>query len=284
MTNSFDTIDPKMLARIQALRLMDDDFMSVVFEEDIKLTEFLLRILLRRNDLHVDSVMTQKEKRNIYGRSVKLDILAKDTSGKVYNVEIQRADKGASPKRVRYNLAMLDNHILQKRDDFDKLPETYIIFITENDYYGFGQPFYEIRKTVHLPSANSMYLPFEDGCNIIYVNGAYRGNDAIGRLMHDFCTPNTDDMNYSELAEKVRYHKQETKGVTTMCRIVEEYGDERAAEGRAEGAKQTAIENAKNLLKEGDSPEKIARCCSLPLEQVLALKEELARELTTAGK
>ena len=39
------------------------------------------------------------------------------------------------------------------------------------------------------------------------------------------------------------------------------------------------IANAKNLLQEGDSPEKIARCCSLPLEQVLALKEELVAEL-----
>ena len=38
------------------------------------------------------------------------------------------------------------------------------------------------------------------------------------------------------------------------------------------------IANAKNLLQEGDSPEKIARCCSLPLEQVLALKEELTHE------
>ena len=50
--------------------------------------------------------------------------------------------------------------------------------------------------------------------------------------MHDFCTPNADEMNYKELAEKVRYHKQETEGVRTMCRIVEEYGKERAEEAR----------------------------------------------------
>ena len=48
-----------------------------------------------------------------------------------------------------------------------------------------------------------------------------------------------------------------------------------AAEDATEATK---IANAKNLLQEGDSPEKIARCCSLPLEQVLALKEELMRE------
>ena len=43
-------------------------------------------------------------------------------------------------------------------------------------------------------------------------------------------------------------------------------------------AEDARISNAKNLLQEGDSPEKVARCCSLPLEQVLALKEELYHE------
>ena len=39
------------------------------------------------------------------------------------------------------------------------------------------------------------------------------------------------------------------------------------------------IANAKNFLLETDlPPEKIARCCSLPLEQVLALKEELEQQ------
>ena len=45
-----------------------------------------------------------------------------------------------------------------------------------------------------------------------------------------------------------------------------------------EGEESAKITNARNLLMEGDSPEKIARCCSLPLEQVLALKEELETE------
>ncbi len=301
MPSFLDTIDPAMLARIQAMRLMDDDFMTVVFDGDNEITEFLLRILLSRDDLRVKKVTTQKEKRNLFGRSVKLDILAEDTNGKVYNVEVQREDKGASPKRVRYNQAMLDSHSLKKKKDFSQLPEMYIIFITENDYYGLGQPFYKVRKTIELATTDSTYLPFDDGCNIIYVNGKYRGNDALGKLMHDFCTPNADEMNYNELAEKVRYHKQETEGVRTMCRIIEEYGKERAAEARkialAEGLKrglkngikrgvqENAIANVKNLLSLNKLSEKeIADCCSLPLEQVLALKEELKRETASVTK
>ena len=301
MQSIFDTIDPAMLARIQAMRLMDDDFMTVVFDGDNEITEFLLRILLNRDDLRVKKVTTQEEKRNLFGRSVRLDILAEDTKGKVYNVEVQRADEGASPRRVRYNQAMLDSHSLKKKQDFTELPETYIIFITENDYYGLGRPFYKIKKTVELPSTASTYLPFDDGCNIIYVNGSYRGNDALGKLMHDFCTPNADEMNYKELAEKVRYHKNQEGGMRTMCRIIEEYGKERAAEARKialaeglqrglkngikRGVQENAIANAKNLLSLNKLSEKeIADCCSLPLEQVLALKEELEREAAGVSK
>ncbi|MBB5227275.1 hypothetical protein DYE50_02735 [Treponema ruminis] len=86
-----------------------------------------------------------------------------------------------------------------------------------------------------------------------------------------------------------------------MCRIIEEYGKERAAEARkialAEGLKrglkngikrgvqETAIANAKNLLSLNKLSEKeIADCCSLPLEQVLALKEELEREAAGVTK
>ena len=271
MSNIFDKIDPVILTRIQSFRLMDDDFMTVVFDGDNEATEFLLRILLKRDDLSVKKVTTQKEKRNLFGRSVKLDILAEDLSGKLYNVEVQRANEGASPKRVRYNQAMLDSHMLKKNEDFNKLPETYIIFITENDYYGLGQPFYKIKKIVELATTDCIYLPFDDSCNIIYVNGEYRGDDAIGKLMHDFCTPNADEMNYSELAEKVRYHKQQGGGIRTMCRIIEEYGDEREAKAK----KETSIANAKALYANGVSVDIIAKSLGMTEEHVKDIVAEV---------
>ena len=49
-------------------------------------------------------------------------------------------------------------------------------------------------------------------------------------------------------------------------------------EGKAEGARETAIENAKNLLKLGKlSCEEIAECCSLPLEEVQKFAEKLTK-------
>ena len=265
--NGLDSIDPKMMARIQALRLMDDDFMSVVFDGDIALTQFVLRILLSRDDLTVRSVMSQKDKHNVFGRSVRLDILAEDDKGKLYNVEIQRADKGASPKRVRYNLAMIDSHILQKGADFESLPEVYIIFVTENDIFREGLPTYEIDKFVR-----GTHLTFDDGCNIIYVNGSYRADDAIGHLMQDFSTADASRMYYSNIADRVRKHKQEEQGVKTMCRIFEEYGDERAAEARIQ-AREEIVED---LLRDGTmSMERISAVAKVPLEQVKQIAQRL---------
>lgn len=46
-------------------------------------------------------------------------------------------------------------------------------------------------------------------------------------------------------------------------------------EGIIEGQNQKAVEAAVNLLNEGDSPEKVARCIGLPLEKVLELQKEV---------
>lgn len=53
---------------------------------------------------------------------------------------MQRADKGADRKRARYHSGILDAHLLQPGEDYSELPETFVIFITENDVFGKGKP------------------------------------------------------------------------------------------------------------------------------------------------
>ena len=99
------------LRRIRDFRLMDDNFMSKVFE-DKPCAEFLLRIILNRDDLKVKEVHGQHDLNNIQGRSVRLDILAVDHENRAYNVEVQRSDSGAVAKRARYNSSIIDANIL----------------------------------------------------------------------------------------------------------------------------------------------------------------------------
>lgn len=58
----------------------------------------------------------------------------------------------------------------------------------------------------------------------------------------------------------------------------EEARNDGIAIGIQQGAQQKAIQDAINLLKEGDSPEKISRCIDLPLEKVLELQEQIKQK------
>ena len=57
-------ISKKDLERLQRLRLMDDDFMTICFDNYIEGAELLLKIILDRDDLKVSEVKTQKELKN----------------------------------------------------------------------------------------------------------------------------------------------------------------------------------------------------------------------------
>lgn len=253
--------DPKIIEKVMSLRLMDDDLMSKVFSDDIEATQFILRILMENDSLKVLESHSQTDLRNIFGRSIRLDILAEDSEHNLINVEIQRADKGAGPKRARYHAAMLDSHFLEKGEGFEKLKKTYIIFITENDIWKKGLSIYKIRRTIE-----GTDLLFEDDLHIMYVNGEYRGNDSLGNLMHDFCCPDPADMKYAELAQKVRYYKHETEGVKTMCKAFEDYGQE---------IKERMIIE---MIKKKLALEMIAEIAKLPLDTIKEIAEELKAE------
>ena len=279
----FDNIDPAMLERVKKLRLIDDEMMTVVFSGDKKATELLIRILLNRNDLTVTKSMTQIEKHNLFGRSVKLDVVAEDIFKTEYNIEIQRADQGADPRRIRYHQAMLDSHTLKHNQKFKDLPNLYIIFILEHDLFEKGEAVYHVKRTLDIKNEDGNNLPFDDGCNIMYINGDYRGDNPLGKLMHDFSTPNADDMYFDELASKVRFHKQDEQGVQMASKIVEEYGDIRAAEalkigiqqGIQQGEEKKAIEDARNFYVNGVSIELIAKSLKMTEEQVKEIVKDV---------
>lgn len=254
----FERKHEEYLHRIQNLRLIDDNFMTKVFE-DKECSEFLLQVILDRDDLTIREVHSQYGLNNIQGRSARLDILAVDEQNKAYNIEIQRNDRGAEVRRARYNSGLMDANITEPGDRYDQLYETYVIFITENDILKAGLSIYHIERTIQETG-----MPFGDGAHIIYVNSQIKDDTKLGRLMQDFTCTNPDDMNYLVLAQRVRYFKEDTKGVATMCRAFEEV--------REEGERRKAIEAAKRLLLGGKlSYEEIADAMGLSVEEVKAL-------------
>lgn len=226
---------------VDGMSLFDDDLMSMVFDGNIEATELLLKIILKKDDIQVISVVGQRELQSpvVGGRDIRLDILAKDSTGKHYNVEVQKKPEGAHIRRARYNSSMMDSRMLKAGQEFSELQDSYMMFITQTDIFGHGIPIYTINR--YFEEIDDI---FDDGSHIVYVNGNYKGDDTVGRLMHDFGCKQAKDMYYPELAKGVKHFKEEG-GRERMCEAVEKYGDRRAESARL----NNLLENVRNLME-----------------------------------
>ena len=289
---SAHVMERESLAVVKNLRLMDDTFMSKCLENAPECIELILQIIIGKKDLKVVKSQTEYPIKSLQGRGVRFDVFARDSKGKEYDIEIQRENDGAEPKRARYNSALMDANALKAGEDFGKLRDTYVIFITENDVMGDGQDAYSyLRMEEH--SAKRLH----DGTHIIYVNGATRSESDIGKLMHDFLCRNAAEMYFDILKRQVSQFKNSDEGRHIMCKAVEEFAEKIAerraalakaegeargvergkaegiAEGKREGKRENMLATAKRMLKDGILALKdIARYTGLSLAQVKKLQ------------
>lgn len=230
---------------VDGLTLFDDDLMSRVFDKNIEATEFILRIILER-DIKVIRVDGQDELKNheVGGRNITLDVHALEENGEEIDIEVQGNAAGANVKRARYHSSMLDSRMLREGQDFKKIKNSYVIFIYRHDKYKKGLPLYHIDR--YVKETGEL---FDDGSHIIYVNGSYKGNDEIGRLMADFHQTNSEHMHYMTLAQSVKHYKETEEGRGQMCEAVEKYAEEYAKEYAKEYAINEKMISVKNLME-----------------------------------
>ncbi len=134
---------------------------------------------------------------------------------------------------------MMDSRMLKAGQEFSELQDSYMVFITRTDIFKRGIPIYMINR--YFEETNEL---FDDGSHIVYVNGNYKGDDTVGRLMHDFGCKESRDMYYPELAKGVKHFKEEG-GRKRMCEAVEKYGDRRAESARL----NSLLESIRNLME-----------------------------------
>lgn len=256
--------------KIKGYTIMDDIFMRNVLKKK-ECTEYILQVVMNQKDLQVIDQVLQKDYKNLQGRSSVLDCVARDKTNRQFNVEIQGENEGASPERARYHSGLLDMNILNPGEPYDKLPETYIIFITRRDVLGYNRAICHIDRIVREEKE-----AFKDREHIIYVNSKKREDTELGRLMHDLNCKNASKMNNKILASRVYELKETEKGVEEMCRDMEEiYGEglEKGEQigfkrGEESGARKRTREIVISMAKEGMELETISRLTKVDIDEV----------------
>ena len=250
---------------LKNLTIMNDVFMRNVFKKR-ECTEYVLQVIMGEKDLKVIDQVLQKDYKNLQGRSAVLDCVIRDSEGRQMDVEIQQDNEGASPKRARYHSGLMDMNTLNPGQDFDELPESYIIFITQNDVLGCGFPIYHIDRMIK--EAGKCFM---DEAHIIYVNSKRQDDTELGRLMHDLHCKNAKDMYSRILANRVHELKETQEGVKLMCHEMEQI----YSQGIESGMEKGELRFAKLLqfLREGNRTDDIDRAIDDP-----AYREALYRQ------
>ena len=267
---TFEERKVRYIEKIKNLTMMSDILARNVLK-DKECCEYILCIIMNDSMLTVLDNQVQVDYKNLHGRSAVLDCVAKSGDGRLFNVEIQQEDEGAIPKRARYHLGLMDMNVLNPGEFFDKLPETYIIFVTQDDTLGYRLPIAHVDRIIKENGAE-----FGDEAHIIYVDSSKHEDTELGRLMHDFHCKAASDMQDGVLAKRIFELKESEKGVEYMCKEMEEIRSEGIAvglevgrvEGRMEGKVEAQREMAKRLLDLGMPVEQVAQVAKVSVQLI----------------
>ena len=91
--------------------------------------------------------------------------------------------------------------------------------------------------------------PFEDGSHIIYVNGKYKGDDEIGKLIEDFHAKTSENMHFKLLADGLHHFKETEEGRDIVCESVRKYAEKQSQKSAEESRINTLVQNVKVLMK-----------------------------------
>ncbi len=267
---------------IKGMIPFDDPLFNRIFKDNIPGMTLLLKACLGRDDIKVLSSKTQVMEEGLGYHSVVYDALAVDSTGRLFNVEIQKDPRGASIKRARFNASSLDMQALNKGEDHDLIRDTYVIMITTKDYWKCGHDCVTFKLY-----SEELGRCVEDGRHIVYINGAATGDSFLASVMRDMRCADVSKMRYNEIAERTRALKNTEVEVDMIAmtydeslRIEREKGidigrkqgiEQGIDQGIEKGKAMTNLEIARKLKYEKLTPEFISKVTGLSVQQIEGL-------------
>ena len=254
---------------VAELTMMSDMFMRNVLNI-LECAEYVLRVITENDDLELTEVVVQKDYKNLQGRSAVLDCVAVNGRKEIYDIEVQQEKAGAGPKRLRYHSSIIDAHSLFAGEDFEKLPESKVIFIVDEEVENEVAPILHIKRTVRETGRD-----YNDKSEIIYINARMKENTDLGRLMHDFHCTKAEDMYSKVLAERVRVLKETQEGVEIMCKEMDKIYKAGELIGEEKKKKKGKYETAMKLLELGAREDMIAEAVGHSVEEIKRWKNDM---------
>lgn len=182
-----------------------DDFMfcKVMQNEELckELLEIILGVEIEKIAYHEDQKVFRE---TIDGKGIRLDVYVGDENHTIYDLEMQTTNTRELPKRTRYYHSAIDRGHLESGERYNKLNDSYVIFICTFDLFdkGYGKYTFE---TLCKENTN---IELQDGRHTIFVNTTGVTDDKKLQELLDYIDDGTTSNSsfIKRLDQEVRNH------------------------------------------------------------------------------
>ena len=144
------------------------------------------RLLEMALDIKIERVEVDREKSLIYNpeyRGVRLDVYASDEQNTRYDVEMQ-VQRMSLPKRARYYHSQMDMDVLLSGEPYEKLPNSYVLFLCDFDPFGQGK--YRYTRKQYFKEAPE--YEYDDGSYTVYLSTEGKNASEVPKELVSFLT------------------------------------------------------------------------------------------------
>lgn len=208
---------------------------------------------------------------------IRLDVRIADDTNTHYNLEMQvnniknpDTKNYVLPKRTRYYQALMDIDLLQKGQDYDLLPPTYIIFICVFDFFAKGNYVYTFKK--HCLEDLNLELSDEATTMILNTKGTHGNISKDIKSFYDYVNNHIINSDFTrQIDDEISYLKLDSK-VRREFMLLEA----RLLDERREGRVDEKVSIAKLMLAKGCySLQEIIELTGLSIDDIEKLKNDM---------
>ena len=157
-----------------------------MFGEVMRVAALCVTFLERLLGVEIDHVEYLSKEHDISdsftGHGIRIDVYLRDDKGTVYSIEMDTSgDRELYALRVRFYQGTIDRNSLERGADYTELPQTFLIIISTQDFFGKGLALYKRKMLIegyqgvvggkHVSISDFAY---NDGTTVYFLNAAYK--------------------------------------------------------------------------------------------------------------
>ncbi len=252
-----------------------DDFMfsRVMLDKDVCIG-ILNEIFPEMGIEDVEYPVAQKviDKR-VDAKGIRLDVFTKDPDGNVYDMETQTSIRKELPRRSRYYQGLLDLDLIEKGQKYDKLSNSYIIFICTDRIFDTNYSFYTFRPRC----VEHENVVFDAGVNWVFIStkGDRTGlSDNFKALLTYIDTHEIEDNDFVRMIDRRVQAVRESREWRLEYMLLTERDEENKEQGRMEGRSDAKQEIALKMMQDGLPEQDIILYTGIDKDTLMKLREE----------